>query len=135
MQVWFQLYGGAAPAGGYGDVTLEPGDATLKGFTLSLLLQICVRYQVKLQPITTFCQGNISPPWAGQSKTVWLSEFISLPEPRDMKEIWRRLYTMYTMENMQYQETLSLTVTEGLVAEERSTITDKFGLAISMVTR
>lgn len=113
IYVWYQLRGGAAPAGGYGDMTLAPGEDTLKGFTLSLPITICTRYQLREHPLKTDCNDYVSPPGAGQQHNVHLSEITTLPEPKHFQAGWRQVFKMDTPKcNMILQRSF----TQGILA-------------------
>lgn len=127
MYVWYQLLGGGAPAGGYGDVTLDPGAATLKGFTLSLVMNICARYQLQGQTITTQCQTEWSPALAGQQTTVAVSQLgVSLPPPHNFTAGWHPIFSVH---DKYLGEKVTLDIMEG-VSSESPRISQTFGQSI-----
>ncbi len=44
VTIWFQLLGGGPPAGGYHECVLNRGERDKHKFTLSLVVQLCVKY-------------------------------------------------------------------------------------------
>ena len=78
VKVWFQLFGGGPPIGGYGMRDLPPDtQADHRIFTLFLMMQVAAEYREKgTGPTITKYLFVVSPSWLDQHKIVNVSEII-----------------------------------------------------------
>ena len=99
----------------------------MKGFTLSLVMNICARYQLQGQTITTQCQTEWSPALAGQQTTVAVSQLgVSLPPPHNFTAGWHPIFSVH---DKYLGEKVTLDIMEG-VSSESPRISQTFGQSI-----